>query len=162
MRRVGWVVVPVLLLALLGLVLFAARGPLSGNAFTLRVGECFDVPASDAVGDTTAVSCASPHDGEVFLAQDYPGASGPQPYPGNDAIATWVQDECIRAAFEPYVGSPYAARPDLKVAYFFPPAEAWARGVRRVTCYLAPSNGSRATGPAASGEAPQPGSPAAS
>jgi hypothetical protein len=162
MRRAGWVVVPVLLLALLGLVLFAARGPQSGNAFTLRVGDCFDAPASDAIGDITGVSCTSAHDGEVFLAQDYPGATGPLPYPGNDAIATWVDAQCVKSAFGAYVGSPYATRPDLKVAYFFPPAEAWARGVRRVTCYVGPSNGTKATGPVASGGAPQPGSPAAS
>jgi Septum formation len=162
MRRAAWVIGPVLLLGLVGLVLFAARGPQSGNAFTLRVGDCFDVPASDAVGDITAVACTGAHDGEVFLAQDYPGAAGPLPYPGADAISTWVDEQCVRGAFEPYVGSAYAARPDLKVAYFFPPADAWARGLRQVTCYVASSNGTRATGPVASGEVPQPGSPAAS
>lgn len=162
MRRIGWVIVPALLLVLVVVVLFVSRGPQAGNAFTLRVGDCFDVPAADAIGDITALRCTSPHDGEVFLAQDYPGVAGPLPYPGNDAIATWVDQRCVKTAFEPYVGAPYADRPDLKVAYFFPPADAWARGVRRVTCYVASFNGSQATGPVASGVAPQPGSPAAS
>ena len=162
MRRIAWVIVPAILLLLVVVVLFAARGPQAGNAFTLRVGDCFDVPAADTIGDITALPCTSPHSGEVFLAQDYPGAVGPLPYPGNGAIAVWVDQQCVKTAFEPYVGAPYADRPDLKVAYFFPPADAWARGVRRVTCYVAPFNGSQATGPVASGGPTQPGSPAAS
>ena len=161
-RRATWLLVPALLLVLVAVVMFAARGPKAGNAFTLRVGDCFDVPASDAIGDIAAIPCTDPHDGEVFLAQDYPDAAGSLPYPGNDAIALWVDQQCVKTAFEPYVGSAYGARPDLKVAYFFPPADAWARGVRRVTCYVAPSNGDKVTGPVASGEAPLPGSPAAS
>jgi hypothetical protein len=114
------------------------------------------------VGDVTGVPCTSPHDGEVSLAQDYPGASGPLAYPGSDAIATWVDAQCVNLAFSSYVGAAYAARPDLKVAYFFPPTDAWAKGVRRVTCYVAPSDGSQASAPFASAVPSDSGAPAAS
>jgi hypothetical protein len=160
-RYAGWLVV-VVLVVLVGFVLFAARGPQAGNAFTLRVGDCFDVPATDTVGDISAQPCTSPHDGEVFLAQDYPGVAGPLPYPGVDAIRTFVDQECVKGAFEPYVGEPYASRPDIMVGYFFPPADAWSRGVRRVTCYVAPSNGSKASAPFASSAPSASSAPAAS
>lgn len=139
--RLGWLLVP-LLLVLVGVVLFAAREPVPGSAFTLRVGDCFDAPASDAIGEVTPHPCDGPHDGEVFLAQDYTGATD---YPGTGAIGTWVDDACVAGAFRPYVGDAYASRPDLAVAYFFPQVDAWARGERRVTCYLAPADGGKAT-----------------
>ncbi len=149
-RRAGWILVPVLLI-LVAVVLFMGREPQAGNAFTLRVGDCFDVPSTAAIGELNVRPCTGPHDGEVFLAQDYPGATGPAPYPGDTTIGAWVEQACVKTAFGPYVGAAYASRPDLKVGYLFPPADAWARGVRRVTCYVAPSNGAKASAPFASG-----------
>jgi hypothetical protein len=146
MRRLGWVVLP-LVLVLVGIVLFAAREPRGGTAFTLRVGDCFDVPSGQDVGEVAAIPCDSPHDAEVFVAEDYAvdAASAVVGYPGADAFGTWVADHCIAAGFAPYVGQPYTSRPDLKVAYLYPQADAWASGERRVTCYLAPADGSKAT-----------------
>lgn len=146
MRRLGWAALP-LVLVLVGIVLFAARAPRGGTAFTLRVGDCFDVPSGQDVGDVPAVPCDGPHDAEVFVAEDYAvdAASAVVGYPGADAFGTWVADHCIAAGFAPYVGQPYASRPDLKVAYLYPQADAWASGERRVTCYLAPADGSQAT-----------------
>jgi hypothetical protein len=149
-RSAGWLVVPVLVI-LVAVVLLIGRGPQAGNAFTLKVGDCFDVPSAAAIGEIIVQPCTSAHDGEVFLAQDYPGATGPVPYPGDTAIGAWVDQACVKTAFEPYVGAAYGSRPDLKVEYLFPPADAWARGVRRVTCYVAANNGSKATVPFASG-----------
>jgi hypothetical protein len=144
MRRAGWLLVPVMLV-LLGVVLLSSRSPAADTAFTLRVGSCFDVPpGNDAIGDVPALPCDGPHDAEVFVAEDY-AAPGPSagPWPGEDAFRTWVADRCVNGGFPAYFGQPYASRPDLKVAYLFPGSDAWARGERRVTCFVAASGGGR-------------------
>jgi hypothetical protein len=145
MRRLGWLALPIVLV-ILGIVLFAARAPRAATAFTLKVGDCFDIPSGQDVGEVAAIPCNGPHDAEVFVAQDYAvdAASSVVGYPGPDAFGTWVADHCITAGFVPYVGQPYASRPDLKVAYLYPRPDAWASGERRVTCYLAPADGSKA------------------
>jgi len=56
-----------------------------------------------------------------------------------------VASLCVDGAFEPYTGAPYGSRPDLKVAYFFPPADAWKSGQRRLTCYVAMSDGAKSS-----------------
>ncbi len=143
-RRAGWLAL-LALLVLLGAVLLAVRPQAGATAFTLHVGDCFDVPAADAVGDVTEQPCTAPHDGEVFDTEDYPTPSGPAAYPGADAIQAWLNGRCLDTAFPAYVGQPYGSRPDLKVAYLYPQADAWAQGERRVTCYLELADGSRAT-----------------
>ena len=44
MRRLAWIVVPVALVGLLAIVALAARGPDATTAFTLKPGDCFDLP----------------------------------------------------------------------------------------------------------------------
>jgi hypothetical protein len=145
-RRIAWVLVPIALLAILGVAVFASREPQAGTAFTLRVGDCFDVPNAAQVGDVPPIACDQPHDAEVFVAAAYPvpsPATAIPPYPGEAAFAGWVADNCAGAAFQAYVGQAYGTRPDLSVAYFFPPADAWTRGERQVTCYLAQVDGTK-------------------
>lgn len=74
MRRVVWVLVPVLLLGLLGLAMFATRAPSPTTAFTLAPGDCFDLPTDAQVGDIATIDCAKPHDAEVFVAEAIAGA----------------------------------------------------------------------------------------
>ncbi len=151
MRRLAWIVVPVVLVGLLAIVALAARGPDATTAFTLRPGDCFDLPTDAHVGDIDTVDCSAPHDAEVFEAGalSAPSASaGPAPYPGVAAISDWVGANCGDAAQRRYLAP--GARADLAVGYFYPDANAWARGERQVTCYLHPPDGSKLTGPLAS------------
>ena len=142
MRRVGWLIVPIVLLALLGVAIFAARAPRPTTAFTLRPGDCFDIPGDAQVADVSVLACDGPHDAEVFVAGDLPTASpgpsalgGPQ-YPGEGAVGQWVGANCGAAAEQAYVGGGPTSRPDVAVGYFFPSADAWTHGERQVTCYL--------------------------
>ncbi len=152
MRRIVWVVVPVLLLGLLGIAMFATRGPRPTTAFTLQPGDCFDIPTGAQVGDIATIDCTSTHDAEVFIA-DTPStsptgsaaASGSgeasasvalSGYPGDAAIASWVSASCGASAAQAYLGADATLPPDLVVGYFFPNADAWAHGERQVTCYL--------------------------
>lgn len=150
MRRIAWVMVPVLLLALLGVAMFATRAPGPTTAFTLQPGDCFDIPTGAQVGDIATLDCTSPHDAEVFVAD----APSPSPagsaaasdssapsfaipaYPGDAAIAVWVSASCGASAQRAYLGADATVPPDLVVGYFFPNADAWTHGERQVTCYL--------------------------
>lgn len=137
----GYLLVPAAILAG-AVVLFATRAPQGGSAFTLRVGDCFDLPVGATVASVDLRSCTLPHDGEVFYTQD--DTTTPV-WPGVEEFSNRVAAQCVNSAFEPYTGASYGSRPDLKVAYFFPPADAWASGQRRLTCYVSPSDGSKAT-----------------
>ncbi|HEY5630174.1 MAG TPA: septum formation family protein [Candidatus Limnocylindrales bacterium] len=80
MRRVIWVIVPLLLLGLLAVAMFATREPSPTTAFTLRPGDCFDLPTDAQVGDIATLDCTAPHDAEAFVAGAIGGsatASGP-------------------------------------------------------------------------------------
>jgi hypothetical protein len=154
MRRVAWLIVPILLIGLLGAVVFAARGPGATTAFTLEPGDCFNIPADAQVSDIATIDCAKPHDAEAFLAQDLLAeapTSGLQQYPGESAISVWVQNNCGATARSAYLGA--TLRAGLAVGYFFPDAGAWSRGKQRITCYLHASDGSKLTAPLRGAEA---------
>jgi hypothetical protein len=146
MRRLGWLIVPIILVVLLGLAVFGARGPNPATAFTLQPGNCFDVPGDAQVGDIPLVDCSQPHDAEAFVAVAVNGdaPSGPEAYPGASAIGEWVANHCGSTVVSAYAGS---ASDTLAVGYFYPDETAWARGERRLTCYLHSRDGSKLTAP---------------
>ena len=156
MRRIAWVIVPIFLVGLLALAIFTARGPSASTAFTLKAGDCLDIPADAQIGDLPTLDCTKPHDAEVFVAATMPsaptpgdssGASAakPAPYPGADGIAGWVNTNCDGATLQAFLGP--GAPTNLVVGYFFPSADAWDKGERHVTCYLHTPDGSKLTAP---------------
>jgi hypothetical protein len=153
MRRGAWLIVPVVLLGLLGVAVFAGRGPQATTAFTLAAGDCFDIPGDAQVGDIATLACDGPHDAEVFVAADMTASSpsgsagGETAYPGDAAIAEWVGTNCGYAAEQAYLAGGAIPRVSLAVGYFFPPADAWTSGERQVTCYLHASDGSKLSAP---------------
>ncbi len=149
MRRIGWLVVPIVLIGLLGLAVFGSRGPGPATAFTLRIGDCFDIPGDAQIGDIATLDCSKPHDAEVFVTGDYADTqpSTPIAYPGGGAFAQWVANSCGLDARGAYLGSRSVPAPDVVVGYFFPAADAWTRGERQVTCYLHARDGSKLGGP---------------
>ena len=146
MQRIAWVIVPIILVGLLGFAVFTTRGPGPTTAFTLKSGDCFDIPADAQIGDIPTLDCAKPHDAEVFVAQkmaaDAP--SGPVGYPGAEQIAVWVGSNCGFSAEEAYLGAG-STKTGLVVGYFFPDADAWAHGEQQITCYLHHSDASKLT-----------------
>jgi hypothetical protein len=149
MRRIAWLIVPVILVGLLGAVVFAVRGPGPSTVFTLKAGDCFDIPADAQVTDLPTIDCAKAHDAEVFVAQSMIAVAptGPVGYPGPDQISVWVGNNCGLAAEEAYLGAGAATGNGLVVGYFFPDADAWNHGELQVTCYLHASDGSKLSAP---------------
>ena len=149
MRRVAWLIVPIIAVSLLGLVVFAARGPGPTTAFTLKAGDCFDIPSDTQVGDIATIDCSTPHDAEVFMAgavltpSPSDAAAGPPAYPGDAGIGQWVAANCGGNTQALYLGAHTQALPNIVVGYFFPDANAWTRGERQVTCYLHTPDGSK-------------------
>jgi hypothetical protein len=156
MRRAAWLIVPVIAIGLLALVVFATREPGPTTAFTLRPGDCFDIPGAAQIGDIAVLDCSTPHDAEVFAAGPVTDllasasvSAGLPAYPGDTWFGTWVASNCGGVAEGRYLGGD--PRTNLTVGYFYPDADAWLHGERQVTCYLHTIDGSQFTGPLAGG-----------
>jgi len=107
------------------------------DVFALNVGECFDDPPNAGAGtqvqELEGIPCDQPHDNEVYALVDYPGGSS-EPYPGDDAVNSFMQDECL-SAFEEYVGGEYATS-NLDFGNLTPTEGSWGQGDREIVCFL--------------------------
>ena len=107
------------------------------DVFALNVGECFDDPpnigAGTQVQELEGIPCEQPHDNEVYALIDYPGGSS-EPYPGDEAINSFMEEECL-AAFEDYVGGEYATS-NLDFGNLTPTSGSWEQGDREIVCFL--------------------------
>lgn len=115
----------------MGVALLALAGCGQGNVFELSVGDCFDDPSvTEQVSDVPLVDCAEPHHNEVFEVFEL--ADGD--HPGVDAVEAAAGEGCL-AAFEPFVGAPYATS-ELYLGWLSPTEDSWDGGDREVVCYL--------------------------
>ena len=153
MRRIAWLVIPAALLALLAYAMFASRGPGAATAFTLKAGDCFDIPGDAQIGDIPTVDCATPHDAQVFVAVAMTGdtPSGPVQYPSTATMGEWVATHCGPDAVRAFAG--LTASASLAVGYFYPDENAWNRGERQLTCYLHGRDGAKLPAPLQGGSA---------
>jgi hypothetical protein len=107
----------------------------SKDAFELEIGDCFDQPelgTQQRSGSLDRTSCGDPHDAEVFARLEHP-AGDDEPYPGNLAMTTFAQQECL-GSFEGYIGSSYQTS-QLDISYLFPQDVLWsAVDERTVIC----------------------------
>lgn len=138
------------LIAVISIGAFLFRDFLPGSVGELKVGDCFDVPAGEDVGEVQHRPCTDPHDGEVILVGDLTGSDT---YPTTDAFDAWVKTECIDKAFPAYVGSSFDAREDLDLGYFYPKSENWSKD-KAITCYVTPIAGGKVSVSYAKGAAP--------
>jgi Septum formation len=102
--------------------------------FGLRPGQCVN-SAPNGTGVVTVVSCAKPHDAEVYSDFRMPGSH----WPGNAAISAQAQRGCqqrMTAAMK----QPYALA-GLAQSYIYPSQDAWAAGERTVICELRATQG---------------------
>jgi hypothetical protein len=105
------------------------------DAFTIRVGDCFN-DSSPSFGqdgspicDLPGVPCAEPHDNEVFAVFDV----GVTSFPEGDAMPSLVFDSCLER-FESFVGKDYESS-SLDIATLYPTQESWNRhDDREVVC----------------------------
>ena len=129
------------LVVVIGIGALIFRNFLPGNAGDLKVGDCFDVPQGNEVGDVQHHPCTDPHDGEVILVADYTGSDT---YPTVDQFDTWVGGKCVDAAFPAYVGDAFTAREDINLGYFYPKEDGWTKDKdRKMVCYVSPAAGGK-------------------
>ncbi|TAK01806.1 MAG: hypothetical protein EPO36_04055 [Chloroflexota bacterium] len=114
---------------------FIFRDFLSGNAAELKVGDCFDEPATldETVEDVQHHPCGDEHDAEVFFIGDYPGGDDAA-YPTDAEMEAWVTQACF-PAFKSYTGKDFETDPDLGIGWFQPDESSWDDG-HEISCYL--------------------------
>jgi len=105
--------------------------------FALRPGQCVN-SGSDAL-KFTVLSCARPHDAEVFAAFTLPSG----PWPGAPAVRADAGNACA-SRFNSYI-NPQLATASLTQEYVYPNQAAWQAGERTVVCEVSAVNG-RLTG----------------
>jgi hypothetical protein len=101
--------------------------------FALRPGQCVD-SGSDAL-KFTVLSCARPHDAEVFAAFTLPAA----PWPGTSAVQVDAGDGCANR-LDSYI-DPQLAMAGLTQEYVYPNQAAWQAGERTVVCEVSAVSG---------------------
>ena len=105
--------------------------------FGLRPGECVNTGPNGL--NVTVVSCATPHDAEVFATFSLPAS----PWPGTAAVQLGAGNECAMR-LGGYL-DPQLAAADLTQEYVYPNQAAWQAGERTVVCEVRSSSG-RLTG----------------
>ena len=96
------------------------------SAFGLRPGQCINSGASALT--VTVLSCARPHDAEVFATFRLPATA----WPGTSAVQLDVSNGC-ESRLASYL-NPQLATADLTQEYVYPNKAAWQAGERTVVC----------------------------
>ncbi len=94
--------------------------------FGLRPGQCVNSGANAL--SVTVLSCASPHDAEVFATFSLPAGS----WPGTAAVQQDAANGC-QSRFASYL-NPQLANADLTQEFIYPNQAAWQAGERTVVC----------------------------
>jgi hypothetical protein len=147
-RGVGWLVTAGVVLVVIAVA--AAAGALAvtthgfrpktvvtyrpAAVFSLRAGECINSSSNGL--SVTVLSCATPHQAEVFATFRLAGSS----WPGSAAVQQQASSGCANR-LAGYV-NPDLLNAGLAQEYVYPDQQAWQAGVRTVVCEV-----SAATGP---------------
>lgn len=143
LRIAGWLIVGSIVAAgAIGSLFF--RDQLTDDVSDLRVGDCFEYPSDDGnlVEDVQHRPCTDTHDAEVIFIGNYPNQDA---YPSEDAIDTYVEQECI-PAFQAYVGRAFEGNGELGLSWFYPTPDGWEdKDDREVTCSVTRVDGEKLT-----------------
>jgi Septum formation len=101
--------------------------------FSLRPGECINSSPNGL--SVTLLSCAVPHDAEVFATFGLTGTS----WPGGTAVQAEASSGCMSRVAS-YV-NPQLANAGFNQEYVFPDQQAWQAGVRTVICEISAASG---------------------
>lgn len=117
------------------------------DAFTIRMGDCFDNTrslASDEAGEVSSlpgVPCSEPHDNEVYAVFDVSYDS----FPGDEMMSERAFDACLER-FSNFVGNAYEDSV-LDITALYPSSQSWSmHGDREVVCAVYDMNGGKLTG----------------
>jgi hypothetical protein len=94
--------------------------------FGLRPGECINSAANGL--NVTLLSCATPHDAEVFATFSLPEGA----WPGASAVEQAAGNGCV-SRFSSYL-NPQLATAAMTQEYVYPNQAAWQAGERTVVC----------------------------
>jgi len=101
--------------------------------FALRAGDCINSSPNGL--SVTVLSCASPHDAEVFATFSLAGSS----WPGSAAVQQQVASGC-QDKIAGYL-NPALLNAGLTQEYVYPDQAAWKAGVRTAVCEVSSSTG---------------------
>ncbi|MEU6978451.1 MULTISPECIES: DUF4190 domain-containing protein [unclassified Streptomyces] len=104
----------------------------SKSAFSLRKGECFDVPGKmeEYTENVDIVDCAKPHEGEVTGSFKITGYAK---WPGDKALDGLAEERC-QEINDAYTLDKWAVPDDVWTYYYLPSSMSWRGGDRTVTC----------------------------
>ena len=119
------------------------------DAFSLRVGDCFDdsafsaVAEADEVQSLPGVPCADPHDNEVYAVFNV----DMQTFPSEDELSLLAFDRCYDR-FESFVGRDYESS-QLDILTLYPTKESWQQmNDREIVCAVFDVDANKLTGSA--------------
>jgi hypothetical protein len=101
--------------------------------FSLRAGDCINSAPNGL--SVTVLSCAAPHDAEVFAAFPLSASS----WPGTATVQGQASNGCL-SRLAAYL-NPQLANAGLAQEYFYPNEQAWQAGVRTVVCEVSSPSG---------------------
>ena len=101
--------------------------------FALRAGDCINSSPNGL--SVTVLSCASPHDAEVFATFSLAGSS----WPGSAAVQQQAASSC-QDKIAGYL-NPALLNAGLTQEYVYPDQAAWKAGVRTAVCEVSSSTG---------------------
>ncbi len=101
--------------------------------FGLRPGECINSSGNGL--NVTVLSCATPHDAEVFATFSLPAGA----WPGAAAVQQDAGNGCV-SRFSSYL-NPQLAGVALTQEYVFPNQAAWQAGERTLVCEVSAASG---------------------
>ncbi len=119
----------------------------TASVFSLRTGDCFQNPGSQAVVTTVAVvPCTQAHNAQVFA--QFP-ATGGSTYPGLAALKAQARQGC-RARIRTNVNRSLVTN-SMTIQFLYPESDSWASGQRTIRCLIVDSSADLTTSLMASG-----------
>jgi hypothetical protein len=101
------------------------------SVFTVQQGDCIDTPNGQAV---SILSCASPHDAEVFATFTLPRSA----WPGTTAVQQEASSGCA-TRLSGYLNPQLSI--SLTQTYVFPNKVSWTAGTRTIVCEVRATSG---------------------
>ena len=101
--------------------------------YSLRAGQCINSSPNGL--SVTVLSCATPHEGEVFATFSLTGSA----WPGSAAVQQQASSGCANR-IAGYL-NPLLLNAGLTQQYVYPNQQAWKAGVRTVVCEVSSSTG---------------------
>jgi len=103
------------------------------SVLELAVGTCVndaETPLGADLAEVPTVSCAEPHDSELYAIVSAADGS----YPGVDTLVIEGQDKC-QAVFAEFVGIDFRSSL-LDYHFYYPTPSSWAQGDRSIYCMV--------------------------